>query len=354
MPAKNAERELAVGLQRLSEEKLNLRQGVDSVASGGNLGDYFQYAVDAPVSLPRQKSAMIPILTKQIDAQRVSIYNERVLAKFPLRGLRLKNTTDLHLTQGPITVFEGSTYAGDTRILDLQPKEERLVSYAIDLGTEVVAVPHSDNGRLTSVKVHKGILHTVTKLRESKTYTVTNRSEQDRLVLIEQAFRPEFTLVDTEKPKETARDVYRFELKSPKGETVKKTITEERVIGEALTLTSLDDNRIRVTINNPACSAKVKKALQKALSLKWALDKTRQDIGNEQRDMDRIKGEQPRIRQNLEKLPNNDPLAKRLRKKLDEQETEIEKHEAAIKKLNHKADGQRKDYEDYLANLSVE
>ena len=34
-------------------------------------------------------------------------------------------------------MFEGSTYAGDTRVLDVQPDEERLVSYAIDLGTEV-------------------------------------------------------------------------------------------------------------------------------------------------------------------------------------------------------------------------
>mgnify|MGYP000042838438 CR=1 FL=1 len=38
-------------------------------------------------------------------------------------------------------MFEGSVYAGDTRVLDLQQDEERLVSYAIDLGTEIVACP---------------------------------------------------------------------------------------------------------------------------------------------------------------------------------------------------------------------
>ena len=47
-------------------------------------------------------------------------------AKHPLLGLKFKNTTGMNLTQGPITVFEGSTYAGDTRVLDLQPGEERL------------------------------------------------------------------------------------------------------------------------------------------------------------------------------------------------------------------------------------
>src|SRR4029077_17922634 len=105
------------------------------------LGDFFQYAINKPVSLPRQKSAMLPIVGKDIGADRVSIYNERVQAKFPLLGLKFKNTSGLHLMQGPITVFEGSNYAGDSRVLDIQPDEERLLSYAVDLGTEVNPVP---------------------------------------------------------------------------------------------------------------------------------------------------------------------------------------------------------------------
>jgi hypothetical protein len=115
--------------------------GARSVASAAKLGDFFQYTIDKPVSLPRQKSAMLPIVNKDVEGARVSIYNERTQAKFPLLGLKLKNTSGLHLMQGPITVFEGANYAGDARILDLQPNEERLISYAVDLGTEVNPVP---------------------------------------------------------------------------------------------------------------------------------------------------------------------------------------------------------------------
>src|SRR5262249_42516300 len=156
---------------------------------------------------------------------RVSIYNERTQAKFPLLGLRFKNTSGLHLMQGPITVFEGSNYAGDARILDLQPNEERLLSYAVDLGTEVDAVPSTDNGRLTQVKAVKGILYTTTKVRESKTYTVKNRNDSERLVLVEHPVRHEFKLVDTAKPAETASDVYRFQLKVAPGKTQTQTVT---------------------------------------------------------------------------------------------------------------------------------
>src|SRR5205085_4534118 len=117
--------------------RMDLGQSVNAAASAAKLGDFFQYALNKPVSLPRQKSALLPIVGKDVEASRVSIYNERVQAKFPLLGLRFKNTSGLHLMQGPVTVFEGSNYAGDAQIQDLQPKEERLVSYAIDLGTEV-------------------------------------------------------------------------------------------------------------------------------------------------------------------------------------------------------------------------
>src|SRR5688572_17136049 len=96
--------------------------------------------------------------------------------------------------QGPVTVSEGSNYAGDGRILDLQKGERRLLSYAIDLSTEIQAVPHTDNGKLTSVKIIKGVIHTETQVKESRKYTVVNRNDVDRVVLIEHPNRGDFVL----------------------------------------------------------------------------------------------------------------------------------------------------------------
>src|SRR5262249_794004 len=163
-----------------------------------------------------------------VVASRVSIYNEATHGKFPLLGLRFKNTSGLHLMQGPITVFEGASYAGDARLPDLQPKEERLLSYAIDLGPEVEPVAKRAADRPTAVKIDKGLLFSTTKVREHKTYTAKNRSEHDRTLLIEHPFRPDFHLVSKEQPKERARDVYRFEVKLPAGKTAKEEVTEER------------------------------------------------------------------------------------------------------------------------------
>jgi hypothetical protein len=338
------------------DQRMDLgRSGARSMASAAKLGDFFQYSIDKPVSLARQKSAMLPIVNKDVEGTRVSIYNERTQAKFPLLGLKLKNTSGLHLMQGPITVFEGSNYAGDARILDLQPNEERLISYAVDLGTEVNPVPASDNGRITKVKAVKGAVWTETKLRESKTYTAVNRNDQERVVLVEHPVRNDFKLVDTVKPAETASDFYRFEVKVAPGKTETLTVTEERVVSESVQLSSgTSDDQIRFFMNQTASSQKVKDGLKRALELKGEFEKTRREIVELERQLKTITDDQARLRANLKEMPSSAAAYKRYLEKFDQQETQIEEYQASIKKLQGVEHQQRKEFDDFLANFSAE
>jgi hypothetical protein len=333
---------------------LNLKQSVSSAASAAKLGDFFQYAIDNPVTLPRQKSAMLPIVSKDVEGTRVSIYNEKTQAKFPLLGLKFKNTSGLHLMQGPITVFEGSNYAGDARILDLQPNEERLISYAIDLGTEVNPVPSSDNGRITSLKVTKGLLYTTTKIRDTKAYTIKNRNDVERLVMIEHPVRNDFKLTNTDKPAETASDFYRFQVKVAPGKTETQTVTEERVTGEQIQLTNSNDDQMRFFINQTVASPKLKTALNQAIALRWELSKTQREIGELERQLKVITDDQARLRANLKEMPSTAAAYKRYLEKFDLQETQIEKYQADIKKLQGVEHNQKKEFEDFLNNLNVE
>ena len=256
--------------------------------------------------------------------------------------------------QGPITVFEGSNYAGDSRILDLQPNEERLISYAIDLGTEVNPVPSSDNGRITSVKVVKGILQTTTKIRETKTYTIKNRNDADRLVMIEHPVRNDFKLVDTDKPAETASDFYRFQVKVAPNKTETQTVTEERVVAETVQLTNSNDDQMRFFIGQKASSASVREALKRGIDLRWELTKTQREIGELQRQLKVITDDQARLRANLKEMPSTAAAYKRYLEKFDKQETQIEKYQDDIKKLQGVEHNQKTAFEEYLNTLSVD
>jgi hypothetical protein len=220
---------------------------IEAALTAEELGNPARYAIEERVSLPRQQSAMIPILEQAIDASRVSIYNERVHPKNPLLGMRMKNNSKQSLMSGPISVYDDSHYVGDARMADLQPGEERFLSYAIDTGTEVkpfdVVVP----GPSMTVKVENGLLTVQYKLRKTRTYVMRNRSPETRKVVLEQpivdgwAFAEAHKLTsikdkndketwksgDNEKPLERTRDLYRFMVEVKPGEVVKYEVSEE-------------------------------------------------------------------------------------------------------------------------------
>jgi hypothetical protein len=335
-----------------------IRLGIDhgavaSAATASNLGDFFQYVIDHPVSLPRQKSAMLPIVSSDVEGAKVSIYNERTLPKHPLLGLRLKNSTGVHLMQGPITVFDKNTYAGDSRIMDLQKGEERLISYAVDLGTEVEPVAKRDPDRYTQVKVVKGVIWTTTKIRETKTYNVKNRAEQDRVVLIEHPFRPDFKLVSKE-AKERARDVYRFEVDVAAGKSASQEVVEEHDLINQIAISNLDDNTMRVIFNSTVTSKKVIESLKKSQDMKFKMGETQRELALARQQLADIERDQTRIRANLKDTPASAAAYKKYLAKLDAQEGEIDKLTAKIKELQEVENQQRKEFENYLANLSVE
>ncbi len=333
---------------------IDLKQGVTSVASAEEVGDYFQYVIDHKVTLPRQKSALLPIVNDPVEATRVSIYNESVQSKFPLLGLRFKNTSGQNLMQGPITIYEGSTYAGDARVLDLQPDEERLVAYAVDQGTEVKCESQSAPVQLVALKVVKGVMHATQKLRETKKYTVKNRSPQDRTLIIEHPIRTDWKLITPAKANEQSREVYRFEVKVPAGKSVTHEVVEEMARVDQVGLNSKDDHTVRIFLNSQVVSAKVKEALQKAAGLRGKLSETEAELAQLNTQLKAITDDQTRLRANFERLPPTSDAYKRYLKKFDTQETEIEKIQEDIKKLQAAEKDQAKEYENYLAGLTVE
>ncbi|MCE9560477.1 MAG: DUF4139 domain-containing protein [Planctomycetes bacterium] len=327
---------------------------VGNSATAGNLGDFFQYTIDHPVTLGRQKSAMLPIVGKEIEGQKVSIYNQNVQKSHPLLGLKFKNTSGAHLNQGPITVFEGSVYAGDTRVLDVNLNEERLVSYAIDLGTEVDPQIGPGNQKITSVKAVRGIVHTTTKFTEEKKYKIINRSQTDRTLLIEHVNRTnqQFKLVDTDKPTEDTPDVYRFTVPVKTGETKTFTVKEEKDVASNITLTNNNDDTIRYFINLAEASPALKEKLKEALKVKESWDFARRELAQVNTDLQRLNFDQERIRKNLRETPKEAEVYATYLKKLSDQEKEIDTLTAKQKKLMADEFKTRKSYDDYLANIS--
>ena len=64
--------------------------------------------------------------------------------------------------------------------------------------------------------------------------------------------------------------------------------------------------------------------------------------------------DQDRLRKNLKEMPPEAAAYKRYLKKFDDQETEIERLQKLVKDLQEQEHARRKEYENFLANLTVE
>jgi hypothetical protein len=331
-----------------------LEQGVVSAAEGAETGELFRYTIGTPVSLARQRSAMLPIVNQAVQGSKLSIYNERVNAKYPLNGFRLRNATSLHLLQGPITVFDAGIYAGDARLADLPPGQERLVSYALDLKTEVEPQRPAATQELVGASLKKGLMLVTRRAVEERIYLVNNRDDKPKTLLIEHPFRAEWTLVQPAQAAERSRDLYRFEVPVAAVATARLAVREERRLQESVRLLDTARETIGFYLQATQVSAAVKDALRKALDLRDRLDQTVARRGRLEQRVKEIAEEQARIRENMGRLPQNSELYARYVGRLGQQETEIEGLRRDIETQRTAEERQRRELTEYLLGLDLD
>jgi hypothetical protein len=332
----------------------SLEEGVAPTAMAQDKGELFEYRIEAPVTLTKHTSAMLPIIGQTLQGQKVSVYNQSVHAKHPLNGYRLKNSSPLHLMQGPITLFESGSYAGDARIEDLPPGQDRLISYALDLKTEIEPKLNGGDQELVTVSLKKGTMLVSRRRIEDRTYLIKNRDTKTKLVLIEQQYRPDWKLTEPTEPTERTRDLYRFAVPVEPGKTASLRVKETLPLQESIQLMDSGTDLMVHYVRAKEVSQKVREALQRVVTLRTKLDDTRAQRARLDQRIAEITAEHGRIRENMQRLPQNSDLYTRYVKKLDQQETELEKLRKEIEVSKNTEDEQRRELQTYVSSLDVD
>lgn len=331
-----------------------MAQSVAPAADTAQKGDLFEYAIKQPLTLPRQQAAMVPIVSEQITGEKLSIYDPSSDAKHALHGFRLTNTTGLHLSGGPVTVFQGGIYAGDAQITHLQPKEDRLLSYAVDL--DLVASHEEPKFRqdTVSVSAKSGVLVITRKQMREHVYTFRNRSDEAKTVLVEQALEPEFKLVSPEKPAEKTPEEFRFKVEVPAKKTADLKVVTERPISETVALLDADLNLLVSYAQNAQVSEKLRASLKQLVVLRRKVTEVQTQRMVLETELKNIDMEQARIRQNMAQLDRNSPLYQQYVKKLTEQETRIEKIREEIVRLREAESAAQKEVREFVDTVTAE
>ena len=298
-----------------------------SVAMAQELGDLFEYKLKDPITILKNRSALVPIVQSNIAGEKVSVWNESAGLPRPQRALWLTNSSGLTLDGGSFSVLEDETFAGEGIFDPIRPGEKRLISYATDLALNVRSKQGSEAQRVSQVLVSHGVLTHMSEMRESKTYTFRNEDSSPRNVLLEHPVRTGYTLRSEAQPAETSAGWMRFRLQVPPKQTASLEIDETRPIQNSYQLSNVTDVQVNLFVRESSIDKTVEAALRRVLAQKNVIADL--DSRKEDRDgqMEKIFDDQQRLRENMKSLRGSaeeKALLQRYTQQLNEQENRLE------------------------------
>jgi len=327
--------------------------GAAAVASAVDVGEVFQYRLDSPVTIERQRSAMIPIISTPIQGRRVSIFNRYDGSNHPMRGVEITNSTDLQLMPGPISVYDGASYAGDAQIGHVPAGDTRLLAYAVDLSVSAIV---KDDGTTTiqGMRIVKGLLEQTTKRVQTITYAFANNDlKRGRTIVIEHAKMGGWELVSPKEPAEETESLYRFEVEVDADDDAALAVRLERVDRTMIALASMNLDTLQYYVRQGKVSDKVLAAFREAARIQASINNAKKTIAQLDAETSEISKDQSRVRQNMNSISRTSELYTRYIRKFDEQETRIEQIHTKRKSEQERLNNLTKQLADYLQNLNV-
>jgi hypothetical protein len=267
---------------------------------------------------------MLPIVNQSVQGEKLAIFNQSVHAKHPMNGLRLTNITDLHLMQGPITVFDGGVYAGDAQVRDLAPGASRLISYALDLDTEVVVTRTDLPKQLASMHITNGMVDVTYHVARTSKYLVDSESKKQKQLIIEHPIDSQYELQSRDALEETTRDLYRFAIDVKPGATILFDVRERKTLPEKTPLDGLDDVTIMSYQAEKAVSEAVKNILHQLTARRHELTRVSASLLQISDQVREVTSWQARVRQNMMALDKSSKLYQQYVEDLAAKETQLE------------------------------
>jgi hypothetical protein len=312
----------------VSDALLGDNSGVETAATGAEIGDLFEYSIAQPLTVLRNRSALIPILQTKMEGEKISVYNESVRKDRPLSGMRLVNTSPLTLESGSLTVIDRDAYAGESLMERLKPKEQRLISYALDLGTHVRVRNRLNNEPAKLIKAVNGVFQVHYFRSEEKTYEIANQTDRPKVVYIEYPIRRGWKLnTDVAEPDYTTQKYYRFRVELKPFEEQKFKVAENQPLVTSYQISDLSSKQLDLFVSRRYIDAETRKKLDKLITLRIEASQIENKLEVLEEEEDSIATDQKRLRENITALSKTSEarqLIARYIQKADTQENRIE------------------------------
>ena len=319
-------------------------------------GDQFLFTLRNPVSLDRRQSAMLPLVEGTVQAERTLVFSgARALSGQtinPEMSAELTNTSGMRLPAGPITVFDGSIYAGDALLEFFPENERRLISFGEDLSV-TGSLTQSSSRNITTVNISGGVMTIRRRLNHERSYTIRNASDEAKRIIIEHPITAGAELTEPRNADDRTATLYRFNRNLPARGTITFNVREETPLSENITLAPLRPEALLSFATNQEIPANVRAALSRAIELRRTADEAASTQTLLESQLTRLVTEQDRVRRNLEAAGNQTPQGQEYLRRLAALDNDIDSLNSRIDAAIQETQRTRREFENYLATISI-
>jgi hypothetical protein len=280
------------------------------------------------VSVATGQSLVLPILDRELPAQRIDLYQSSADQRHPLAAAALVNDGETGLPPGVMTLYEqttagGALYLGDARLAAFPPGEKRMLSYAVDTK---VSVDRSNDEQHAIVKaaIAQGVMRLTRLTRQITTYRVKTADPGEHHLLIEHPRLVGWSLTAPDPTHvELSANAYRIPVTLPGDTQGTLAVTMEQPLEETIRLLDLTDDRLGVLVASNEIEASVKNALGELASRRQALGRQNAELEKLKEQRRQLVEDEKRMRDNLAAVGRDTALYKQTLDKLGETETSI-------------------------------
>jgi len=311
--------------------KPTMKSSVDVHTKAVDMGEFFRYDIENPVTIKRGQSAMVPILQSPIDCIKEHVYNSQKMPTNPIITLKVKNDSGVVLERGPVLVLDEGTYVGEAIVPYTTPDATNHIAYSVDLGVEVEEKFEQgqilQSIRLADRYYYKKHLHW-----SERTYLIKNKGSETIDMVIEHPI--DTTNIDTDvtrPPDEKTGNHYRWKMKVEPKSALPFLVREVEIREQGQQISGVGMHEFISMATKGLIDEPSMKVLQEIAELQAQKYKLEMNLTVLAGDIKKIFTDQERLRENLGSLgtsQSEETLRAKYVSKLDEQEGLLEKSEA--------------------------
>jgi|GEM_PF-5853697 len=294
-------------LMTAAQKSFNPLQGVNAMASAGVVHPAFDYHVNN-VTVPREQSAMVPVLVTAIKAQQLDFYTIGQASAHPFFAARITNDTHKFLPPGTLTVYTGSIFDGEFKLSASPPGGHHVYTFAVDQSTTVRFKKSSQHTALETAALHDAALDLKNLITIDNSYDVHNTASHPRTVLVRSSIGKDWKILSPASGVKLHNGFYQCTLAvKPATQTVLH-IRQRQSQKQRIYLANQNIAALRTTLKIKGIPANISTAIQRAIALLKIVQLRQKALNSTNMQIQQAQNDEARLRQNLQAMKKVSPV----------------------------------------------